>query len=289
MKKNIEKIVKRPAERGMVGDGFPVYHYFPGGPVSMHRMSPFLLLDYAAESNFAPSEYARGVGAHPHKGFETVTIAIKGAVEHHDSAGNHGVIYPGDVQWMTAGSGLLHKEYHEKEFSRNGGSFEMIQLWVNLPARFKKEAPHYQSIKADQIGVYELPDNGGTVKVIAGSWHDVQGPAKTYTPINLFQVDMNEGGIFNGTVEEGHTLSVLVMEGETTMQGKRIEPQSLVVFETSGTVFSIRADSKARLLFMSGEPLNEPIASYGPFVMNTQAELMETFEEFREGKFGELN
>src|SRR5882724_3893363 len=171
MKKIIERIIKRPERPGMVGDGFRVYNFIPGANISQRRISPFLMLDFGAEFNFSPSEKVRGVDVHPHKGFETVTIAYKGSVAHHDSTGNSGIINPGDVQWMTAGSGILHKEYHEKEFSRKGGPFEMVQLWVNLPKKDKAVAPHYQPITADQMGKVELPNNSGVVNVIAGNYN----------------------------------------------------------------------------------------------------------------------
>ena len=190
MKKSIEKIIPRPAKPGMVGDGFRVYNMIPGAGVSQQRISPFLMLDFNAEYDFGPSERLRGVDVHPHKGFETVTIAYKGSVAHHDSAGNSGVINPGDVQWMTAGAGILHKEYHEKEFSKKGGPFEMVQLWVNLPKKDKATRPHYHPLTSDQMGKVVLPDNAGFVNVIAGSFNGVKGPAETYSPVNLFDIKL---------------------------------------------------------------------------------------------------
>src|ERR1700729_3867752 len=192
MEKSIEKIYNRPLRPGMVGDGFRVFNYFPNNGLSQQRVSPFLLMDFNAEYDFGPSDHLRGVDVHPHKGFETVTIAYKGSVAHHDSTGNSGVINPGDVQWMTAGAGILHKEYHEEEFSKKGGPFEMVQLWVNLPKKDKLTTPHYQAITAAQMGKLQLPDNGGVVNVIAGHFFDattpgaegVTGPAETYTPVN---------------------------------------------------------------------------------------------------------
>src|SRR6187397_716250 len=183
MKKTIEKILDQPSRPGMVGDGFRVYNYFPSGYPLRDRMSPFLMLDFGAEHDFGPSDHPRGIDVHPHKGFETVTIAYKGSVAHYDSTGNSGVIRPGDVQWMTAGAGILHKEYHETEFSKKGGPFEMVQLWVNLPKKDKSASPHYQAITAARMGKVELPNDAGTVNVIAGSFNGTTGPAATYSPI----------------------------------------------------------------------------------------------------------
>jgi redox-sensitive bicupin YhaK (pirin superfamily) len=194
MEKVIDRIFPLPSTPGMVGDGFRVFNIIPGAGISQQRISPFLMLDFNAEFEFAPSEKIKGVNVHPHKGFETVTIAYKGSVAHHDSAGNSGVINPGDVQWMTAGRGILHKEYHAKEYSKRGGPFEMVQLWVNLPQKDKSTAPHYQDLKAEQIGKIILPDNAGLINIIAGSFEGVTGPAHTYTPVNLFDVKLKEEG-----------------------------------------------------------------------------------------------
>ena len=288
MTKSIEKIIPRPYQPGMVGDGFRVYHYFPGGPLSQRRISPFLMLDFAAEFEFSPTEKLRGVDVHPHKGFETVTIAYKGAVEHHDSGGNHGIIYPGEVQWMTAGSGILHKEYHEREFSKKGGAFEMIQLWVNLPARFKGEAPHYQALTNDKIKASFLPENMGQVRVIAGSFKNINGAATTYTPINLWDIQLKAGASMDGRIEATHNSSLLVLHGQISVNGITIPEHNMALFDNNGTDFNITAPKNSVVLLMSGEPIDEPIASYGPFVMNTQAELMEAMEDFRDGKFGSL-
>src|ERR1700712_5574241 len=200
MKKQIEKIYSRPARPGMVGDGFRVFNYFPNAELTQKRVSPFLMLDFNAEYDFGPSDHLRGVDVHPHKGFETVTIAYKGSVAHHDSAGNSGIIHPGDVQWMTAGAGILHKEYHEQEYAKKGGPFEMVQLWVNLPKKDKGTAPHYQAITSDQMGKIELPDNQGTVNVIAGTYNGTQGPAETYSPVNVFDLKLKKGGTTQTTL-----------------------------------------------------------------------------------------
>ncbi|GAB2661432.1 pirin family protein [Flavihumibacter cheonanensis] len=247
------------------------------------------MLDFAAEFEFPPSQQLRGVDVHPHKGFETVTIAYQGAVEHHDSAGNHGIIYPGEVQWMTAGSGILHKEYHEREFSSKGGKFEMIQLWVNLPARFKGEAPHYQALTNDIIREVALPEDQGVVRIIAGNYNGINGPANTYTPINLWDVRIKKGTDLQVSIEEIHTTAILILHGQVAINGTTVPEHHMALFGQEGTEINIHASKDAVLLVMSGEPIDEPIASYGPFVMNTQAELMKAMEEFRAGKFGTLD
>ena len=288
MKKTIERIIPRPANPGMVGDGFRVYNFIPGANISQRRISPFLMLDFNAEYNFPPSEKQRGVDVHPHKGFETVTIAYKGSVAHHDSTGNSGIINPGDVQWMTAGAGILHKEYHEKEFSKKGGPFEMIQLWVNLPKKDKSTPAHYQAITADKMGKLQLPNNGGLVNIIAGKLNEVTGPAFTYSPVNLFDVRLNGGGELNASIPAEHNTALLVINGSVEVNDKLVAEHSFVLFGNDGEDIHIKAAENAIILLLSGEPINEPIASYGPFVMNTQQEIYEAIEEFQGGKFGVL-
>lgn len=288
MNKKIEKVLTRPAMPGMVGDGFRVYNYFPSGYPLQRRLSPFLMLDFAAEFDFGPSDKVRGVDVHPHKGFETVTIAYKGSVAHHDSAGNSGVIHPGDVQWMTAGSGILHKEYHEENFSRKGGPFEMIQLWVNLPKKDKLATPGYQALTAGQMGKVELPDNGGIINVIAGDFNGVKGPARTFTPVNMFDMRMNKGGEATTSIPASHNTAILVLHGSAVVNGETAKEHQMVFFKNEGEEVSIQALEDSVLLFLSGEPIDEPIAQYGPFVMNTQQELQEAFHEFQSGKFGVL-
>ncbi|HZI54338.1 MAG TPA: pirin family protein, partial [Chitinophagaceae bacterium] len=273
---------------GMVGDGFRVYNFIPGANISQRRISPFLMLDFNAEYNFPPSEKQRGVDVHPHKGFETVTIAYKGSVAHHDSTGNSGIINPGDVQWMTAGAGILHKEYHEKEFSKKGGPFEMIQLWVNLPKKDKSTPAHYQAITADQMGKLQLPNNGGFVNIIAGKLNGVTGPAFTYSPVNLFDVRLNGGGELNASVPPEHNTALLVINGSVEINDKQVAEHSFVLFGNDGDDIQIKTAENAVVLLLSGEPINEPIASYGPFVMNTQQEIHEAIEDFQAGKFGVL-
>jgi len=288
MKKIIERIIKRPERPGMVGDGFRVYNFIPGANISQRRISPFLMLDFGAEFNFGPSEKLRGVDVHPHKGFETVTIAYKGSVAHHDSTGNSGIINPGDVQWMTAGAGILHKEYHEKEYSRKGGPFEMVQLWVNLPKKDKATAPHYQPITKEKMGRVVLPNNSGVVNVIAGDYNGVKGPAFTYTPVNLFDLKLNKDGEATVTVSAEHNTALLIVNGSVEVNGANAAEHSFVLFKNEGEEIHIKANENAVVLLLSGEPINEPIASYGPFVMNTQEEIYEAIEEFQNGKFGIL-
>jgi len=246
------------------------------------------MLDFGAEFSFGPSETVRGVDVHPHKGFETVTIAYKGSVAHHDSTGNSGIINPGDVQWMTAGAGILHKEYHEKEFSKIGGPFEMVQLWVNLPKKDKSAAPHYQPINAAQMGKVILPGNSGLVNVIAGMYNGVQGPASTYSPVNLFDIKLNKDGNATVAVAPEHNTALLVINGSVEVNGEKVAEHSFVLFKNEGDEISIKASENAVVLLLSGEPINEPIASYGPFVMNTQEEIYEAIKEFQSGKFGVL-
>lgn len=289
MKKSIEKITPRPTRPGMVGDGFRVFNFIPGANIPQRRISPFLLLDFNAEYDFGPSEKIRGVDVHPHKGFETVTIAYKGSVAHHDSTGNSGIINPGDVQWMTAGAGILHKEYHEKEFSKKGGPFEMVQLWVNLPKKYKSTPAHYQAITAAQMGKVELPGNSGSVNVIAGEFNGIKGPATTYSPINLANIQLNRSGELITNTSEAYNTALLVISGSIEVNGEKAAAHSFVLFANEGEEITIKATEQAVVLFLSGEPINEPITSYGPFVMNTQEEIQEAMHEFQSGKFGVLD
>ncbi|ATP59061.1 short-chain dehydrogenase [Pedobacter ginsengisoli] len=288
MKKLIEKIVINSTRPHMVGDGFRVFNYIPGAGIPQERISPFLLLDFNPEYDFGPSDHLRGVGVHPHKGFETVTIAYKGSVAHHDSTGSSGIINAGDVQWMTAGNGILHKEYHEEAFSKKGGPFEMVQLWVNLPKKDKSTAPHYQELTKDGMGKVQLADNGGEVNVIAGNFNGVAGPAETYSPVNLFDIKLNEGGEANTTIPAGHNTALLVVNGSVEVNGEIAGEHSFVLFENNGEEIHIKANQKSVVLLLSGEPLNEPIVSYGPFVMNTEDEIREAIVDFNMGKFGVL-
>jgi redox-sensitive bicupin YhaK (pirin superfamily) len=290
MNKIIDRIIPQPTAPGMVGDGFRVYNYIPGTGVSQQRISPFLLLDFNAEIDFGPSTRVRGVGVHPHKGFETVTIAYKGSVAHNDSAGNSGIIRPGDVQWMTAGAGILHKEYHEQEYSKKGGPFEMVQLWVNLPKKDKLTSPHYQAITADQMGKVQLSGNQGEVNVIAGNYNGVSGPAQTYTPVHVFDIRLNKDGQASTVLPEGYNTALLIINGSAEVNGQKAGNHSFVLFANKGEKIDITAKEEGTvILLISGEPINEPIASYGPFVMNTQEEIVESIREVQAGKFGVLN
>jgi quercetin 2,3-dioxygenase len=272
-----------------VGDGFRVSNYFPSGNNFGSRVSPFILMDYAPPHRYAPSDnQQRGVGPHPHRGFETVTLAFEGSVAHHDSAGNTGVIGPGDVQWMTAASGVLHKEYHEREFARAGGTFHMMQLWVNLPKAHKMDPPRYQALTAEQIGRAEIPDDGGQVRVIAGEYADVRGPAKTFTPINLFDIRLNAGGQVPLSFPAHENTLLLIMQGEVEVSGQTAKELDLVLFDNEGEEITVRAKQAVHLLLLNGEPIDEPVVQYGPFVMNTEQEIRQAMLDFSNGKFGYL-
>jgi hypothetical protein len=286
--RSIEQVVS-PAQPHFVGDGFLVHNYIPSrSGMDMHRMDPFIMMDYNAPVEFPPSQEPRGVGVHPHRGFETVTIAYKGKVAHHDSSGGGGIIEEGDVQWMTAASGVLHKEYHEEEWSKKGGWFQMVQLWVNLPAKYKMTPPKYQAIKNEQMGVYQLPENQGVVEVIAGEYGGVKGPAHTFSPIHMMNAQIIPGVKVDFSFPMHYTTCVLVIEGEVTINDRVFPWNSFVLFATDGEDFSITANEYSKVLVLSGEPLNEPIAAQGPFVMNTRQELWQAFADFQDGNFGYL-
>jgi redox-sensitive bicupin YhaK (pirin superfamily) len=277
------------AERGhWVGDGFPVRSVFSHGSHGA-AVSPFLLLDYAGPAEFPPSQKPRGVEQHPHRGFETVTIVYSGEVEHRDSAGGGGTIGPGDVQWMTAAAGLVHEEMHGRDFTRRGGTLEMVQLWVNLPAKDKNAAPHYQAISAGQIPEVPLPDNAGAVRVIAGEFAGAKGPARTYTPIDLWDVRLAAGKQATLAVPDGHNTLVFVLRGEVeTAGGEVIRDAGLAVFDRSGDSIGLTATRDTTLMVLSGEPIDEPVAMYGPFVMNSQEEIRRAIEDYQKGRMGRL-
>ena len=287
--RNIEKIIPPPPVH-WVGDGFRVHNFIPGmGQMTRERVSPFILLDYNSKYYFAPAERPRGVGVHPHRGFETVSIAYKGKIAHHDSFGNSGVIDEGDVQWMTASSGLLHKEYHEKEFSEKGGIFHMVQLWVNLPAKVKMSPPKYQAITNDEMGKYLLPDGAGVIEVIAGNYKEVKGPAFTFSPMTLVNAKLEKSGKAAFSFPAVYNTCVLVIEGSIILNGtEKAESDHFVLFGNDGEDFTIEASEKAIVLIMSGEPINEPIVAHGPFVMNTQTEIMQAYADMNRGQFGFL-
>ncbi len=288
--RSVEKILPPPPVH-FVGDGFRVHNFIPGvHPLSMQRMDPFIMLDYNSRYYFSPTSKPRGVGVHPHRGFETVSIAYRGRIAHHDSFGNSGVIGEGDVQWMTASSGLLHKEYHEKEFARRGGDFHMVQLWVNLPAKFKMSPPKYQPITNDQMGRFILPDDGGTIEIISGEHEGVKGPASTFSPVSLMNARLNSGGKASFVFPASNNTALLVVEGEIQVnETDRVPADHFVLLGNDGESFEILAGEPAIVLIMSGEPLREPIAAHGPFVMNTRAEIQQAFEDVSSGKFGHLD
>lgn len=272
----------------MVGDGFRVHTFFPSESISIKRLSPFLLMDYNAPIEFTPREEPRGVGVHPHRGFETVTIVYSGSVAHHDSAGNSGVLHPGEVQWMTAGSGILHKEYHEKEFSKRGGLFHVVQLWVNLPSADKGARPKYQKLTHENLGYYNLPHKMGKVEVIAGQFKDVKGPAHTYTKMNLMNFKLEKGAEISFESNERWNTAALIIEGQAYINGNSADSGNLILFENIGETIDIKAIESSTILFLSGNPIDEKIAAYGPFVMNTHEELELALKDYNAGKYGIL-
>ncbi len=263
-----------------VGDGFPVRSMFSYG--SDAGISPFLLLDYAGPADFKPSDKPRGVEQHPHRGFETVTIVYDGEVEHRDTAGNSGKIGAGDVQWMTAARGILHEEMHSAEFTRKGGILEMVQLWVNLPARDKMSAPKYQEIVNKNIPVVEF--EGGSLRVIAGDFNEVKGAAETFTPVYLYDIRLQKNAELKLPVVNGFNAMLLVLSGSVQVGDKMLNAAELAVFDVDGDVISLKAHNDAKVLFLSGEPINEPVVGAGPFVMNTEAEIHQAFSDFRAGR-----
>lgn len=274
-----------------VGDGFKVSNYLPGYRSNMmQRLSPFILLDYAAPEYFPPTDQRLGVGAHPHRGFETVTIAYSGSVEHHDNKGNHGIITPGDVQWMTAGSGVLHKEYHGEDLAKNGGILHMIQLWVNLPKKNKMTEPKYQALTKDDMGIYNLENNEGQIRIIAGEVKGVKGPASTFSNVNLYNVDLKNHGKVTLDEPSNYNTAILVINGEVKVNDDKVfKGDDFILFDNvDGEIKVESIGEEATFIVLSGEPLNEPIASAGPFVMNTEEEIYKAFEDFRNGEFGDL-
>ena len=282
------EIVLAPKQPHFVGDGFRVHNFIPSGyGLTMERMDPFIMLDYASRYHFPPTGKPKGVGVHPHRGFETVTIAYKGSVAHHDSAGGGGEIKEGDVQWMTAASGVLHKEYHAESFCATGGDFQMVQLWVNLPAKDKMSTPKYQAIENSNIPKIKV--DGGEVEVIAGSYQDHQGAASTFTPVNMLNAKLTSGGSAAFSFPSNHNTCILVIEGEVILNDTEDVPlDHLALFKNEGETFTIKASQDSIVLILSGEPINEPIAAHGPFVMNTREQIMEAFQDYELGKFGDL-
>jgi hypothetical protein len=286
----IKKLVRIHQSSGThwVGNGFPVRPVFDYNGLG-RELSPFLLLDYAAPHEFPPGNEKRGVGAHPHKGFETVTVAYQGELEHRDSSGGGGTIGPGDVQWMTAGNGIVHEEFHSKDFTRGGGTLQMVQLWINLRAKDKGAAPGYQTLLKAEIPEVALPQEAGTVRVIAGEFSGKKGPARTFTPINLWDVNLRAEGSAELPLPHGHTTAFLVLSGEVTVNdGRAAREGDLAIFSHEGDDIRVKATADAKLLVMSGEPIAEPMVGRGPFVMNSHAEIQQAFEEYQLGRMGQL-
>jgi len=287
--KKIEMIAV-PKEPHFVGDGFRVHNFIPSfRNLNMKRMNPFIMLDYNSKYHFPPSDQPKGVGVHPHRGFETVTIAYKGKVAHHDSAGGGGIIGEGDVQWMTAASGVLHKEYHEETFSKTGGEFQMVQLWVNLPAKDKMSQPKYQAITNDEMKKHFLADEKSFIEVIAGVYQDTKGPASTFTNVNMMNAKLEKGTTATFNFPAHFNTAILVIEGSVKVNDDEIvATDHFAVFQNEGETFTMEAQEKSIILVLSGEPINEPIAAHGPFVMNTFEEINQAFVDFNMGKFGYL-
>ncbi|QDS96997.1 pirin family protein [Adhaeretor mobilis] len=284
--KNIKQIV-RDIPQHWVGDGFPVRSLFSysGG----NEFDPFLLLDYAGPHEFGPDQTKRGVGEHPHKGFETVTILYQGELEHRDSSGGHGTIGPGDVQWMTAAAGIVHEEFHSRQFAKEGGTLEMVQLWVNLPADAKKTLPKYQDLRDEQFPRVALPDVAGTVRVIAGDFLECRGPAETFTPINVWDVQLNAGRALDARVPAGHTALLIVQNGNLTVNDVPVKAVELVECERAEEAIKLHAETASRVLILTGEPIAEPVYGQGPFVMNTREEIQVAIADYHAGKMGKLS
>ena len=285
--RTIEAIYSPPPPH-WVGDGFRVAGYFNAIPDALRRMSPFVLFDYHAPYAYEPTTSRRGVGSHPHRGFETVSLAWEGSVAHRDSSGAEGSIGPGDVQWMTAGAGVVHEEFHGEEFARTGGTFHMAQLWVNLPKAHKMATPRYQALTAGEMGVAKLENDAGEVRVIAGEYQGAKGPAKTFTKINVFDVRLRPGGKANFSFPANENLGLLVMKGAIAVNGQTAKTNAFVLFDNVGEEVVLEAEGDAHVLILSGEPIDEPIVQYGPFVMNTRQEIIEAINDFNAGKFGRI-
>ena len=274
--------------RHWVGDGLPVHNLFGYNGPGVAERSPFLMLDYGAPYDFGPTTQQLGVGQHPHRGFETVTVVYSGELAHRDNAGGGGTIGPGDVQWMTAGGGIIHEEFHSPGFARTGGTLEMAQLWVNLPAAHKMTPAGYQPITAAQIPTVSLPDDAGSVRVIAGAWGEAKGPARTFTPIHMLDVALAAGRTAELPQPEGWTTLVVVASGSASVNGAEpVTGPAVVTLSTAGEGVTVQADSDAKLLLLSGEPIDEPVVGYGPFVMNSQQQIVQAINDFNSGRFGQ--
>lgn len=286
-KKWIEKIVT-PREKHWVGDGFHVSTIFSMHSEDPESISPFLMMDHAAPKYFSPTDAKRGVGEHPHRGFETVTFAIKGEVEHRDSGGGGGTIRTGGIQWMTAGSGVVHDEFHSREFSKKGGDFEMIQLWVNLPSKFKMTKPRYQSFDEGDFPILNKGNHEISIKVIAGTFETVSSKVKTFSPINMYELNGPPNSKLKIPLSLGSNTLVFQLSGMSSIENQQIKKGNLGLLSKSGETFEIKFLEESKVMILNGEPLGEPVAAYGPFVMNTRQELMEAFRDFQAGKMGQL-
>lgn len=287
--KKIQQVVKG-AQPHMVGDGFRMSNYIPGNLGGMEATSPFIMLDYGQPFHFPASAKRKGVGEHPHRGFETVTLVYEGNLEHRDSSGGGGKIGPGDVQWMTAAGGVLHDEFQSDEFSKTGGIQHMIQLWVNLPAKDKMSKPKYQSITAAQIPNLKLDDKGSYARVIAGNLNGTQGPATTFTTVEMYDLHLETGAETSFDIPASHNAMLLVTKGSATVNGDTTAMfTDMVVFAHAGETITVKADEPSSALVLAGEPINEPVVQYGPFVMNTRQEIVQAVDDFNAGKFGKLN
>ena len=285
--KKIQKIIS-PREKHWVGNGFHVSTIFSMHSEEVESISPFLMMDHAAPKYFPPTQKKLGVGEHPHRGFETVTFAIKGEVEHRDSGGGGGTITTGGVQWMTAGSGVVHDEFHSRNFSQKGGDFEMIQLWVNLPSKFKMISPRYQSLEAADFPVLDGANQEITLKVIAGSFGTVKSPVKTFSPINMYELNGPANAKLEIPLAEGSNTLVFQLSGRSSIEEKLLNKGNLAILSRLGNSLNLELEEESKVMILNGEPLGEPVAAHGPFVMNTRQELMEAFRDFQEGKMGQL-
>lgn len=287
MKNKKVKFAYTVENRHWVGDGFYVHGLLRPSKELQSHISPFILIDYVSPMKFPKTERPKGVGEHPHRGFETVTFAYQGEVEHRDSAGGGGVIKPGDVQWMTAGSGLVHDEFHSTEFSKTGGIFEMVQLWVNLPEQDKMTSPKYQGIKSESIPITKI-NNDATLRVVAGEYQDAKGPAFTFTPINIFDIKSDTSQSIDISLAKGTNTILLILDGEVEIDKVNHSTKSVLIFEQDGEQLSFKTSQNFKGLLLNGEPINEPMVAHGPFVMNTKEEINQAIIDFQNGKMGTI-
>jgi hypothetical protein len=288
MKRSVLSVHKKD-QHHMVGDGFRVYNYFPSHELTHDVISPFLMLDYNPPYHFPPSSHQKGVGTHPHRGFETVTIVYEGQFEHRDSSGGGGKLEAGDVQWMTAGSGILHNEFHQEDFSKNGGVGHMVQLWVNLPAKDKMTAAKYQNLTKENIPVIKLDELGSLLRLFAGEYNGIRGAASTFSPMTVADLRLSAGASLELAIEETQQAMILVTGGEIQIDGKSYAHRELLKLSNVGDRLDVKTNEDSMLLLLTGEAINEPVASYGPFVMNTQREIMDAVNDFNAGKFGSMD